>query len=86
MPVTEAPTPVPTGPPSQQPFPGGAPGALEHLHLHLRRTHWETKHHPNLGVHLQDALDLLDGEGWEVVTAFTINISPEIILRRTRPV
>ncbi|MEI6431203.1 MAG: hypothetical protein WCP07_03380 [bacterium] len=54
----------------------------EHLHLHMRRTHWETKHHTDLGPHLQDALDRLDEEGWEVVTAFTIARTPEIILCR----
>ena len=58
--------------------------SVEHLHLHMRRTHWETKHHPNLGPHLQDALDKLDEEGWEVVTAFTVDRTPEIILRRDK--
>ncbi len=56
--------------------------AVEHLHLHMRRTHWETKNHENLGAHIQDALDILDKEGWEVVTAFNMERCPEIILRR----
>ena len=59
--------------------------AVEHLHLHLRRTHWETKSHINLGANLQDALDELDKEGWEVVTVFCIERSPEIILKREKP-
>jgi hypothetical protein len=50
----------------------------------MRRTHWETKHHPDLGPHLQDALDKLDDDGWEVVTAYTVGVTPEIILRRSR--
>ncbi|HVK04447.1 MAG TPA: hypothetical protein VM490_13300 [Armatimonadaceae bacterium] len=56
--------------------------AMEHLHLHMKRTHWETKLHDNLGAHLQDALDRLDKEGWEVVNTFVINATPELILRR----
>ena len=57
--------------------------ALEYLHLHLRRTHWETKGHENLGTSLQEALDKLSVEGWEVVTSFvTQGANPEIILRR----
>lgn len=59
------------------------PGRFEHLHLHLVRTHWATKHHENLGCHLQEALDTLDKEGWEVVTAFVSHTQvPEVILRR----
>ena len=54
----------------------------EHLHLHLRRTHWETKYHENLGTHLQDALDALDREGWEVVSVFCVGQTPEVILKR----
>jgi hypothetical protein len=64
--------------------PGSSVSPVEHLHLHMRRTHWETKHHADLGPHLQDALDHLDKEGWEVVTAFTIERTPEIILKRAR--
>ena len=60
----------------------GTEAALEHLHLHMRRTHWETKAHSDLGPHLQDALDKLDAEGWRVVTAFTVDRTPEIILQR----
>jgi len=56
---------------------------VQHLHLHMKRTHWETKHHDNLGAHLQDALDVLDREGWEVAAAYVINCTPEVILRRT---
>ena len=56
--------------------------AVEHLHLHMRRTHWETKCHENLGAHLQDALDALSNEGWEVVTTFVIDRTPEVILKR----
>ena len=63
---------------------GSSVSPVEHLHLHMRRTHWETKYHENLGAHLQDALDHLAGEGWEVVTAYTIERTPEIILRRVR--
>lgn len=59
--------------------------AVEHLHLHMRRTHWETKCHDNLGAHLQDALDNLDREGWEVVAAYCIDRTPEIILKRVTP-
>jgi hypothetical protein len=58
---------------------------VEHLHLHMRRTHWETKNHDNLGSHLQEALDHLAAEGWEVVTAFTVDRTPEIILKRVTP-
>ncbi len=58
------------------------PTKIEHLHLHMRRTHWETKYHENLGAHLQDALDILDREGWEVAAAYVINCTPEVILRR----
>ena len=56
--------------------------AVEHLHLHMKRTHWETKEHENLGAHIQEALDVLSKEGWEVVTSYTVNQTPEIILRR----
>lgn len=56
--------------------------SVEHLHLHMRRTHWETKHHPDLGANLQEALDVLEREGWEVVCAFCAGPSPEIILKR----
>jgi hypothetical protein len=56
--------------------------AVEHLHLHLRRTHWETKCHENLGTQLQEALDALSKEGWEVVTSFVIERTPEVILKR----
>ena len=55
----------------------------EHLHLHMRRTHWATCRHENLGAHLQDALTALDREGWEVVTAYVVGQTPEVILRRT---
>ena len=55
----------------------------EHLHLHMVRTHWATCHHENLGAHLQDALTALDREGWEVVTAYVVGQTPEVILRRT---
>ncbi len=55
----------------------------EHLHLHMRRTHWATCHHENLGAHLQDALTALDREGWEVVAAYVVGQTPEVILRRT---
>ena len=58
--------------------------AVEHLHLHMKRTHWETKLHDNLGAHLQDALDALDRDGWEVVTAYTVVSTPEIILKREK--
>lgn len=58
--------------------------AVEHLHLHMRRTHWETKHHENLGAHLQEALDHLDAEGWEVVCAFCTGPAPEFILKREK--
>lgn len=60
----------------------GAP--LEHIHLHMKRTHWETCHHDNLGYHLQEALSALDKEGWEVVSVFVIGQTPEVILRRPR--
>lgn len=56
--------------------------AVEHLHLHMRRTHWETKSHENLGAHLQDALDILEKDDWEVVTAFCMDRTPEVILKR----
>lgn len=56
--------------------------AVEHLHLHMRRTHWETKYHENLGANLQEAFDILDKEGWEVVAAYCVERTPEIILRR----
>ena len=46
--------------------------AVEHLHLHLRRTHWETKCHPDLGPNLQEALDRLENEGWEVICGWAI--------------
>jgi len=59
---------------------------VEHLHLHMRRTHWETKYHEDLGPQWQDALERLDKEGWEVVTAFTVDRTPEIILRRLKGV
>ena len=55
---------------------------VEQLHLHMKRTHWETKLHDNLGAHLQDALDILSKDGWEVVAAYTVDRTPEIILRR----
>lgn len=55
--------------------------AWEFLHLHLRRTHWETKSHENLGVTLQEALDLLAPEGWEVVCAIGTQ-QQELILKR----
>ncbi len=55
---------------------------LEHIHLHMKRTHWETSRHENLGYHLQDALSALDAEGWEVVSVFVIGQTPEVILRR----
>lgn len=58
--------------------------AVEHLHLHLRRTHWETKCHPNLGPTLQDALDKLEVEGWEVICGWAIGNSQELILKRTK--
>ena len=58
--------------------------AVEHLHLHMRRTHWETKYHDNLGASLQDAFDILDKEGWEVVTAYCVERTPEIILKREK--
>lgn len=54
----------------------------EHLHLHMVRTHWATCHHENLGAHLQDALTALDREGWEVVAAYVVGQTPEVILRR----
>lgn len=56
--------------------------SVEHLHLHMRRTHWETACHDNLGTHLQDALDRLGREGWEVVAAYAIDRTPEVILKR----
>jgi len=56
----------------------------EHLHLHMIRTHWATKYHDNLGAHLQDAFDILDREGWQVVAAYCVVQTPEIILRRRR--
>jgi hypothetical protein len=55
----------------------------EHLHLHMVRTHWATCKHENLGAHLQDALTALDREGWEVVTAYVVGQTPEVILRRS---
>lgn len=58
---------------------------MEHIHLHMKRTHWETCHHVNLGAHLQDALTALDAEGWEVVSVFVIGQTPEVILRRRAP-
>ena len=58
--------------------------AVEHLHLHMRRTHWETKYHDNLGAHLQEAFDALEKEGWEVVTAYCVERTPEIILKREK--
>ncbi|GEM_PF-3579821 len=64
---------------------GATPAAMEHIHLHMKRTHWETKYHTDLGAHLQDALDRLDQEGWEVVAAFCVNATPELILRRWKP-
>lgn len=65
--------------------PRDAPGPFEHLHLHMVRTHWATKHHENLGALLQGALDILDIEGWEVVAAFNTGTMPDVILRRRRP-
>lgn len=56
--------------------------AVEHLHLHMKRTHWETKTHENLGTHLQEALDALSKEGWEVVSSYCIEKTPEVILKR----
>ncbi len=56
--------------------------SVEHLHLHMRRTHWETKYHENLGATLQEALDRLAGEGWEVVCAFSTGPNPDIVLKR----
>lgn len=56
--------------------------AVEHLHLHMRRTHWETKYHDDLGSQLQEALDKLGAEGWEVACAFCANSNPDIILKR----
>ena len=58
--------------------------AVEHLHLHMRRMHWETKHHDNLGGQLQEALEKLQAEGWEVVTAFCAGSNPDIILKREK--
>jgi hypothetical protein len=58
---------------------------MEHIHLHMKRTHWETCHHDNLGYHLQEALSALDKDGWEVVTVFVIGQTPEVILRRPYP-
>ncbi|MES2463004.1 MAG: hypothetical protein V4671_20660 [Armatimonadota bacterium] len=59
-----------------------ATAPMEHIHLHMKRTHWETCRHENLGAHLQDALSALDTEGWEVVSVFVIGQTPEVILRR----
>jgi len=60
-------------------------GAYEHLHLHQVRTHWATKRHENLGAHLQEALDILDRESWEVVTSFMNHGgNPEFVLRRRK--
>lgn len=59
--------------------------SFEYLHLHMRRTHWETKTHPDLGSHLQDALDKLAEEGWHVVAAYAIDRTPEVILWRITP-
>jgi hypothetical protein len=61
---------------------GNSVSSVEHLYLHMRRTHWETKYHEDLGPHLQDALERLEKEGWEVVTAYAVERTPEIILRR----
>jgi hypothetical protein len=58
--------------------------AVEHLHLHMRRTHWETKRHPDLGPHLQEALDKLEAEGWEVVCGFAVGQNQELILKRDK--
>jgi hypothetical protein len=59
--------------------------AVEHLHLHMRRTHWETKDHLDLGPVLQEALDRLAREDWEVVSVFCVDRTPEAILKRERP-
>ncbi len=58
--------------------------AVEHLHLHLKRTHWETKCHPDLGANLQEALDKLGAEGWEVVCGFAVGPATELILKREK--
>lgn len=57
---------------------------IEQLHLHMKRTHWETCRHTDLGAHLQDALDILSRDGWEVVAAYVVDRTPEIILRRVK--
>ncbi len=57
---------------------------IEQLHLHMKRTHWETCRHTDLGAHLQDALDALSRDGWEVVAAYAVDRTPEIILRRVK--
>ena len=58
--------------------------AVEHLHLHLRRTHWETKCHPDRGPTLHEALDRLEEEGWEVVCGFAVGPTQELILKRDK--
>lgn len=72
--------------PSRRDGTGASSPPYEHLHVHLVRTHWASRYHENLGAHLQDALDLLDREGWEVVTSFVNpgNNAPELIVRRCR--
>ena len=57
--------------------------AVEHLHLHMRRTHWETKYHDNLGSSIQEALDKLSAEGWEVVCQHGEH--HDLILKRVKP-
>jgi len=54
---------------------------------------WVTKYHPDLGVDLQEALEVLEGEGWEVAVPFQVNLYHQgaftpnhvLILKRRRP-
>lgn len=64
--------------------------AVEHLVLRqktgLTRFPWITRYHKDLGDDLQNALDLLTAEGWEVVCAVEQAGVPSaaIILKRQK--
>ena len=50
----------------------------------LMGTKYVTKYHEDLGSDLQEALETLEGEGWEVATAMTnpTTLTAELILKR----
>lgn len=66
------------------------PAPVEHLvlkwELVLLGGRWTTKYHENLGADLQEALEVLEAEGWEAGFASYLPGQPlQIVLKRRRP-